>query len=206
MMKPIHYLQIADERTLSNPLRKKCMQSVRNIVRPEVDTYEFVNIPSSDNVVQMVMRSDQIRFERAANDPNLCYVDTDCFLVRPFEPVKEGVPYFPIYEFAATPEPFPDPFLFYVNGDCKFFKDCLKKGLHNEQTYGFDLGLLKDMRGYETVPPDTFVHCYISLSAMIERQKAVAYVENLELEIAAYRTNIQQNALTMKLLDKLKGR
>ena len=206
MNKPIHYFQIADERTLRNPLRSKCMRSVFNLVREGIDTYEVYNIPSSEEVADMVYRSDQIRFERAANDPCLCYVDTDCFMIRAPELTKENTPYFPMYEFAPTAEPFPDPFLFFVNGNNRFFMVCLKKGLHNEQTYSFDLVMLRNMHDYGTIPMDSFVHCYISLSAIIERQKMASLIDNLEMEVTVYREAIKQQALSMKLMDKIKGK
>jgi hypothetical protein len=206
MNKPIHYFQIADDRTLENPLRSKCMRSVYNLVREGIDTYEVYRIPSSEEVAETVYRSDQIRFERAANDPCLCYVDTDCFMVRAPELTKENIPYFPLYEFSHTPEPFPEPFLFYVNGNSRFFLDCLKNGLHNEKTYGFDLVMLRNMRDYGIIPSDSFVHCYISLSAIIERQKMASLVDTLELEVGAYREGIKQQAITMKLMDKIRGK
>ncbi len=204
--KPIHYFQVSDPSGLQNPIRQKCIASVKRLVREGIDTYEMYIIPDGSSGDPNTFRADNIRFERAVNDPNLCYVDTDCYMLKAFYPEKEGKPYFPLYEYIDLPEKFPEPFLFYVNGATHYFQDCIRKGLHDGRTYGLSLELLRGLKDYEVIPSEDFVHCYMSLSGIIERQKSAEYIDALEMEVTAFRTATQQSAITMKLLERLKGR
>jgi hypothetical protein len=167
----IHYLQITDEKSLT-PLRKKCIQSVKDTLRT-CDNYELISIPYSDNPMDMISASDQIRFEQAIEIPNLCYVDTDCFLIEPLfqERLESDKPYFAPYEFHEQFPGCPDTYYFYVNGCCDYFARNLNPDKLSTKTYSFPMELLLNLKDFNLIQPDTFIHIYQTMTLLVQKQK-----------------------------------
>jgi hypothetical protein len=211
MKKPegIHYLQICDDRKQS-PLRRKCIESLKAIVRPDVDEYEMVCFRWVDNPFQRVQIAEEIRFQKAKNIPNLCYVDTDCFIHRAFRP-KEGQPYFAQYAFNDSDPGIPDIFYFFVNGCNDYFVKNFSNLKNANNAYSIDIQVLRSLTSFGIIPENSYVHCYSTMNYLFERQfekkseQANSIGINVdELEIAALRKNIEMMVLNMKTFDELR--
>lgn len=170
-MTGIHYLQISDKRSL-NPFRQRCIQSVKNQLR-SYDTYELWEIGTSDNPADMIKESDKIRFQRASETPNLCYVDTDCFILEPlFEnELTQGKPYFASYSFHDKFPDCPDTYYFYVNGCTDYFAQYLNPEKISDKTYSIPMQVLLNLKNFELIEPESYIHIYSTMTQLVQKQR-----------------------------------
>lgn len=167
----MHYLQISDERELS-PLRKRCVQSVKDVM-VDGDTYEMINIKTADNIANMAYESDKIKFQKAKEIKDLCYVDTDCFIHKALDvsKLKENTPYFCAYTYHGTDTLYPDVYYFYVNGNCDFFKKNFGDDVISPSKYGVSPNLLMNLKGMELIDQHDYIHMYETLRKMVDNEK-----------------------------------
>lgn len=207
--KGFHFLQICDERKQS-PLRRKCIASVKSVVRPGVDTYEMITIPSYTDPFRIIEAADSIRFQKAMEIENLCYIDTDCFISERVFPKVSGVPYFARYSYNDSDENTPDIFYFFVNGQCNFFKENFSKDkIHNKNSYSIPMDVLRSLVGFAFIPEMSYVHCYSTMTKLIAAQSkqtknSTEEYTNNDLELAALKKHVEQMAMTVKLFDRLR--
>lgn len=206
---PIHYIQIIDNKRELSPLRKKCMRSLRDKIRPE-DTYELIKVEYSPNTDTIIKAIDEVKLSMAAEDPDLCFVDTDCFISKPIHEldIKPGIPYFAPYTYSEKLS-MPDLFYYYVNGRCDYFSDNLNPSrVTNPGGYGVDLGVLKNLKDFEYLPDETFMHTYETMSNVVDQQKLKDLAKKYEperMELAMLRKNVEQMAMVMKTYENLRG-
>jgi hypothetical protein len=171
-----------------------------------VDTYELFVIQDSENPVALAMQSDILRMKLSKERPNMCYVDTDCFLAERFVPPCDGMPYFSMYEYSHIDRPLPDPFYYFVNGRCDYFEKYFSGTLHTRETYGFTVGRLESMTDYQQIPSETFIHCYITMSMNAGGNlvlKRMGTPEELDgLKAAYFDLQTRQAALVARLCEK----
>lgn len=199
----IHYLQITDDRPQS-PLRLKCIERVKAIVRPDVDEYENVSFPWQDDVKDRARMAELIRFEKARTIPNLCYVDTDCFVHEPFLPPEDGKPYFAMYDFNTKEQRIPDIYYFFVNGNTDYFVKHFSKLHHEVQEYSIDVQILRNLIDYGTIPESSYVHCYTTMRSIIDRkQEPLTKVQMADsMELATLRKHIELMVIAMRSYDE----
>lgn len=157
----LHYLQISDERSLLDPLRQRCVASVKAAMRPG-DTYEMAHLPSG-NPCDLARAADSIRILKARMVPNLVYVDTDCYLFAPFLPPADGRPYFGTYCMNDVDRKMADIYYFHVNGRCDYFHGRFPDNLHSGGFVSVDPNILKGLEGFGTIPEENHLHCYSTL-------------------------------------------
>lgn len=205
----IHYIQIIDNKRELSSLRKKCMRSLRDKIRSE-DTYELIKVEYSPNIDVLIKSIDEVKLNRAAEDPNLCFVDTDCFISKPIHElvIKPGIPYFAPYTYNDNIM-MPDLFYYYVNGRCDYFLNNLKPSLvTNPNGYGVNIDTLKNLKDFGYLPDETFLHTYETMSSIVVQQKMVDLAKEYEpdrMELTMLRKNVEQMAMVMKTYEKLRG-
>lgn len=206
--RPIHYLQIVDDRP-QLPLRKKCMDSVKAIVRPGVDKYEVMQIPWNDNPYLRVQSSEYLRFDMAKKISNLCYIDSDCFIHKPFRPPENGKPFFGEYSFNFSDPGIPDIYYFFVNGNTDFFKQHFAQPFSPDQKYSIDMQVLRSLTDFGLIPESSFVHCYNTMNVVYnqsvqETKKTTVTVD--ELELTSLKRAIELIVLNMRTFDELRSK
>ncbi len=205
---PIHYIQIIDNKRELSPLRKKCMRSLRDKIRFE-DTYELIKVEYSPDINTLIRTVDEVKLNRAAEDPDLCFVDTDCFISKPLHElnIKPGKPYFAPYTYNENLS-VPDIFYIYVNGRCDYFRDNLKSDrVLNSSGYSVKVDVLQRLKDFEYIPDETFLHTYETMSNVVNQQKMVDLAKEFEsdrMELAMLRKSVEQMAMIMKTYEKLR--
>lgn len=204
MTKGIHYLQIIDDRKQS-PLRRKCIESVKAFVKDGIDTYEMVSYKWDPDHFKCIRTSEYIRFEKAKNIPNLCYVDSDCFVLRPCK-LQEGKPYFAEYSFNDSDPGVPDIYYFYVNGCNEYFKKYFANLANPKNAYSIDIQVLRSLTNFNMIPSDSYVHCYTTMNYLVERQnekqnEPVASYQDA-LELAALKKHVELMVIAMKTFEE----
>lgn len=204
MTSGIHYLQISDDRKQS-PLRRKCIESVKALVRDGVDTYEMVSYRWEPDHFKRVRTSEYIRFEKAKTVPNLCYVDTDCFVSKPCK-LQEGKPYFAEYNFNDSDPGVPDIYYFYVNGCNEYFKKHFAQLANPKNAYSIDIQVLRSLTNFNIIPSASYVHCYTTMNYLVERQNekqnepVISYQDALEL--ATLKKHVELMVIAMKTFEE----
>lgn len=206
-MKPIHYLQIVDSRGQFTPFQEKCIASVKRFIKPE-DTYETQTVPFTEDTGALIASVDRIKMGAACEIPNLCLVDTDCFLTeRPdFDSFPAGKPVFGKYTYSRETKYLPDIFLFYVNGSSGYFKKHFPIELLSPKRYSFPRELFKQLMDYTFFDDMTYLHSYTSIKEVLfsnELRTLQKVQSNMAMEVTTYRKIIEQAALTMSAFTKL---
>lgn len=205
MSSGIHYLQITDDRPQS-PLRRKCIDRVKSIVRPDIDEYEMVCFKWSDNPKERVHAAEMIRFEKAKTIKNLCYVDTDCFLHEAFIPPEDGKPYFAAYDFNDSEQGVPDIYYFFVNDCPDYFRKFFGRLDRRTQEYSIDIQILRNLRDFGIIPSSSYVHCYTTMRYIVDRKFEPVPREQItdSMELATLRKHIELMVIAMKSYDELR--
>jgi hypothetical protein len=204
----IYYIQIADNRKERSPLRRKCIESLKGKIRPE-DTHEIIEVEFNPDPYKFIRMIDSIKLTKASSIPNLCFVDTDCFISMPLHELllNEGIPYFGRYDFNGE-ESVPDIFYFYVNNRCEYFSKFLDpEKSRNPNGYSIDIKVLRELTGFEFIPDETFLHTYETMSDIVCRQKLCDMAKEYEedrMELAMLRKNVEQMAMVMKTYENLR--
>ena len=175
----LHYIQISDERSLGSPLRRRCVASVKAALRPG-DTYEMVMLPSGPNPCELARAADRIRILKARIVPRLVYIDTDCFLLRPFLPPADGRPYFGTYCLTETDLEMADIYYFFVNDAPEYFRDNFPEDLHAGGFVSVDPDILRGLKDFGKIPDESFLHCYSTLRS----GQALAALQELSFHFA----------------------
>lgn len=207
-MTPIHYIQIIDSRNEFSSLRKKCIASLKGKMRSE-DSYELIQVEYSSDTRKMIRLIDTIKLDKAASIPDLCVLDTDCFVSKPLHELSliEGIPYFGQYGFNDS-SVIPDIFYFYVNNRCDYFYKYLNpNSIMNQGGYSVDLNALKRLSKFGYIQEDTFIHTYETMSQVVCQQKIDGVIKEHEMdkmELVMLRKSVEQMAMTMKTYENLK--
>lgn len=192
----MNFLQIVDSRPLS-PHREKCMRSLRDKIG--ANKYEVLEIPFTTQY-EVIAEADRIRLSRAAEDPELCYVDTDCFISIPLcsQPIEMGVPYFGTRAFNGINHP--DIFYFYVNRNCDYFRMYLNESLIQKNVYGVPAKNLEELSEFRYISDLTYYHQSTTMEQLALEKKAEALQADLSkttLKLAALRKHIELMAITL---------
>lgn len=204
----IHYMQIVDNRKNLTCMRKKCIESLKSKIRPK-DIHEVIEIEYNSNPYIFIHEVDSIKLSKASSIPNLCFVDTDCFISCPIHSmdINEGIPYFGRYEFNDEIIA-PDIFYFYVNNRCDYFSSYLTPGkVNNNKGYSIDLNVLKGLSNFEYIPDFSYLHTYETMTEIVYHQKlndALKEFESDRMELVMLRKNVEQMAMVMKTYENLR--
>lgn len=204
----IHYIQIIDNRRDLSPLRKKCMDSLMSKKRDE-DTYELIKVEYNPDPRKLIREIDRVKLLKAASIPNLCVVDTDCFIATAPDKffTSENTPYFAPYGFNDHNK-MPDIFYFYVNNSCSYFQQFLNPDkVLNPDGYSIDINSLKKLKGFKYIPEDSFLHTYETMSSVVVQQQMNDMIKEHEsdkMELAMLRKSVEQMAMTMKTYENLR--
>lgn len=203
----MHFLQIIDNQRTKNPLREKCIESVKRFVT-EKDTYTIKEISYDPDFQKMIYETDQIRFSFAKEYNDLFYIDTDCFLCA--LPTEEEIEQNKIImgETITADGPIMNTFLFYVNNQKEFFLENYEKLIEKRNRFSlsqkqYQLFLNK------TIPFEPFSYYHFSLLNLeIEINRQYNVLSNrlieYEKEINSYRNAIQGMVQTVELYNKLR--
>src|SRR4030042_1206656 len=164
----IQYLQITDNGK-QPPHRLKCMQSLRENFGD--NKYNVIEFPYSEYRCKNVACADEIRLRLAAENEDLCYVDTDCFISVPLHETSfnNGIPLFGMRD--VGDDTYPDIFYFYVNGKCDYFKNNLSTTLLSNTKYSIPLETLKGLKGFEYISNMSYYHQYTTLNEVVSAEK-----------------------------------
>lgn len=204
----IHYIQIIDNRKELSSLRKKCMRSLKDKIRPE-DIYEVIKVEYDPDIDKLIKNIDTIKLSKAAEIPNLCVVDTDCFISKPLHDIdiQTDTPYFAQYNFNDSHE-IPDIFYFYVNNMCEYFKNNLNPNkVSNINGYSVKIDVLKSLKDFKYIPDETFLHTYETMSDIVVQQKMNDLSREFEperMELAMLRKSVEQMAMIMKTYESMR--
>lgn len=207
-MQKIHYIQIVDDRGNLSPLRKKCMASLKDKIRPD-DTYEVITIEYNEDPRKLVRVVDSIKLSKAKEIPNLCYVDTDCFISKPLHELElvEDVPYFGHFEFNDKIS-MPDIFYFFVNNCCFYFQRFLDpEKVKNESGYSVDIHSLQMLKDFNYIQDSSYLHTYETMSEVVYQQRLSDMSKDFEvdrMELIMLRKNVEQMAMVMKTYENLR--
>jgi hypothetical protein len=207
-MKNIHYIQIVDNRDTLTPLRKKCMASLKDKIRPE-DTYEVITVEYDPDPRKMIRLVDSIKLSKAMEILNLCVVDTDCFVSKPLHELNivEDTPYFGMYDFNDQ-NSMPDIFYFFVNDCPYYFRRFLNPDvIKNEGGYSVNIQSLRALKDFEYIPDDTYLHTYETMSEVVIQQKMADLAKTFEsdrMELVMLRKSVEQMAMVMKTYENLR--
>lgn len=204
-MSGIHYLQITDDRKQS-PLRRKCIDSLKAIVRDGIDTYELICCPWYDDPLKMVRIAEDIRFDKAKTISNLCYVDTDCFIHEAFIPPEDNKPYFGEYAYNDSDPGLPDIFYFFVNGNTNYFiKNFLNRNKPSDK-YTINMQHLRELTNFGLIPNKSYVHCYSTTNVLVEMMKAEKpKAFNIDqLELASMKKTLEQMIMNFNVFNELR--
>lgn len=206
----MYFLQIVDDRKTKNAIREKCMESVKRFVDKK-DKYEVKEVRYNSDAAAMVNEMDKIRFAYAKEHDDLLYVDSDCFLVS--LPTEEQIKKNEIIMgeiITDQGDPIVDTFLFYVNGQSRFFLNNYDALIKPHQSISISPEKLQLFKNRST-PFDQMAYSYHSLTSIEStvNQQFKAVLDRLteaEKEIAAYRNYIQSMVSTAELYNKLRGK
>lgn len=194
----IHYLQIVDSHK-QPPHRLKCIQSLKDNLGD--NKYDVIEIPYCDDHFKIVAMADEIRLVKAAENKDLCYVDTDCFISIPFHSivnVENDIPYFAIRE--TEEDNYPDIFYFYVNNRCDYFKKYLSADLLSKSRYSVTVESLKALKEFAYIPDNTYYHQYTTLNDAINFEKIRDYeseIKKYTKKLAAIRRHVELMAMVI---------
>jgi hypothetical protein len=142
------------------------------------------------------------RIQYAFAHPDAVYVDTDCFLLQRFQPVKKGVPYFARFSQCAYEKEFPDVFYFHVNGAVEFFKPEIWQAAYKTQGYGFKLDFMLGLKGFEYIDESYYLHPYTT--AHVETAKPIDNTEFKKQCVVLLSDRLQGiQAITNRMLQQL---
>jgi hypothetical protein len=149
--------------------------------------YRVIEIQKAEPI-EMVRESDRIRFELAKTEPELCYVDTDCFISVPLHEytIKGGIPYFSEHTFRETG--YPDTFYFYVNGRTDFFQNFMD---HVSPGYSLCFDFLKNLTGYEFIDTMSYYHQYSTMRTVVNSNKDGDIKKDLIVKVATMRKIVE---------------
>ena len=206
----MYFLQIVDGRKTKNAIREKCMESVKRFVDKK-DKYEVKEVRYNSDAAAMVNEMDKIRFAYAKEHDDLLYVDSDCFLAS--LPTEEQIKKNEIIMgeiITDQGDPIVDTFLFYVNGQSRFFLNNYDALIKPHQSISISPEKLQLFKNRST-PFDQMAYSYHSLTSIEStvNQQFKAVLDRLteaEKEIAAYRNYIQSMVSTAELYNKLRGK
>ena len=165
-------LQIHDPRQVSD-FERICIERTKSMIDARRDSYEFIQIPYFDNIVDTINYSDRVRFDWLARNPDGVYVDTDCFLNFPLsaftiEPDKPC--------FVLAPEGHVDIFFIICNGCPEFFaehfakekRDAHVKNIPNNGLfYSWPVELLPKLSDVNIIPNTAYVHGRLTMNSEI---------------------------------------
>lgn len=189
-MRKVNYLQVINSGKIE-PYRLKCMESLRSKVGKH--NYRVIEIEKK-TPVEMVRESDRIRFELAKSDPELCYVDSDCFIVKPIHEfiIKDKVPYFGEYDFESTG--YADTFYFYVNGCTEYFNDFMD---NISPGYSLTFDFVKSLKGFEFIERMSYYHQYSTMRNVVKEEKTSDENRKLIVKLATIRKVIETAAIVL---------
>jgi hypothetical protein len=147
----VNYVQIMMEGTKLDTYMTKCIESVKALVNEaEGDTYTMKQYTNKKTIGDTIDTSDLMRLELASVDPNMCYVDLDCFVCANLDiQSNSGTTKLPILcrDGIDHNTKIPDIYLFYVNGGTDLFKKLLISAKTKERnTYSLDRKCLSSLR------------------------------------------------------------
>ena len=193
----LHYLQIHDGAFLSVNQRK-CIASVQRIATETDNEYEMISIPKQNTLMDALVYSNQVRMDKARTVPNLCYVDTDCFLTNPFIP-EGDTPWFGRNEYEREHDVL-DIFYFFVNGNTEWFDLYMQKDkvAGGHAMSGIMLSdNLKQFPHFGFIPGEYFLHLYTTSSKIIAHHSNNEEINNIQL--ACHKRLTELSAMIIKL-------
>lgn len=159
----INYYHIIDSRKRVSRLQEKCIRSLTE--RLGDNKYKTVVVEYSEDPFKMLSWVDTAKLSIAAEDGSACFVDTDCFISKPFHELNinaEG-PWLAKYEYETSMD-CPDICYFYVNGCREWFAKNLPVSMVTPKHYGIKPEVLKGLSGFNTMPEMSYFHYYNSMS------------------------------------------
>lgn len=128
-------------------IRQNCIEHNRGLF-PQL---ELIRFPGTKDAA--INQSDVMRYEMAVNNPDMLYIDTDCF-IKGLPEFIPGKPYFGFWE-----DNRPDGFLFYVNNCIQFFRDfwVIKERYNIKTKFCWPKKILKNADVHR-IPGDCYIH------------------------------------------------
>jgi hypothetical protein len=177
--KNMDFLQIHDGRPYTLWEYKSILR-LKSLLTAQ-DTYTFLSIPTFSNIIDTTVESDVVRFRWLSEHPNGVYMDTDCYLNKPYTSPANGLPCFPLAP--MNPRTFVDIFLIYCNGATEAFAkehftlEGRKKYIRERVEpkiqhlyYGWPGELTRKCMERNIISDEYFQHGYATMSSELQRR------------------------------------